>query len=201
MLQKPRKNPQILTDNPQSFPSLCLVETGLYEFHKMTMIVRKHNIENITSFVMIDFESISYLHYRLKTSIATEMDLKNSYKCFKALDNFAPRQKKILQSKQHGFHEQNFEKGPHEKKPLRKKRLQNRSESNKITTDSETIAQLFYEKQKKITTPTQTISEKVTRVKGKKLTEDTENAEILSDFLFNEAKSQNPKIPYYKSIG
>lgn len=86
-----KKNPQILTDNPQSFRSLCLVETGLYEFHKMTMIVRKHNIENVTSFVMIDFESISYLHYRVKTSIATEMDLKNSYKCFKALDNFAPR--------------------------------------------------------------------------------------------------------------
>ena len=39
------KNPSykdvILTDNPQIFQSLCVVETGLYDFRKMTMIVVK----------------------------------------------------------------------------------------------------------------------------------------------------------------
>ena len=36
------------------------------------------HIVTIRSFVMINFESIFYIHYRLKTSIVTEMGFTNS---------------------------------------------------------------------------------------------------------------------------
>ena len=94
----------ILTNSPLSFQSSGVIETGLSDFHKMTVTVIK------TTFQKLDPKIIHYRDYRkynnysfrqdlLFTLVMENINLSNGLRkfidiCMKSLDKFAPRKKK-----------------------------------------------------------------------------------------------------------
>ena len=105
------KNPQnpscidlILTNSPLSFQSSGVIETGLSDFHKMTVTVMK------TTFQKLDPKITHYRDYRkycndsfrqdlLSTLVMENINLSNGLQkfigiCIKTLDKFVPRKKK-----------------------------------------------------------------------------------------------------------
>ena len=86
------KNPQnpscmnlVLTKTPYSLQSSCVIETGLPDFHKMTVTVmkttyKKLKLRTVKISVMTHFEKFFWRNWLRKILIETVMVLRNFYK-------------------------------------------------------------------------------------------------------------------------
>ena len=137
------KNPQntscidsILTNSPLSFQSSDVIETGLSDFHKMTVTFMK------TTFQKLDPKIINYRNDRkycndsfrqdlLSPLVMENINLSNGLQkfigiCIKTLDKFAPRKKKYSRGK-------SLCRTHMKRTRLRKCYLKNRSEQNRLS--------------------------------------------------------------------
>ena len=95
----------ILTNSPGSFQSSCAIETGLSDFHKMTVTVMKTSFQKLKPRVIIyrDYDSFCNEVYRdnLTEELSKQNFEENSlekflYTCRVILDRQAPRKKKYV---------------------------------------------------------------------------------------------------------
>ena len=94
----------ILTNSPGSFQSSCAIETGLSDFHKMTVTVIKASFQKLKPRVIIyrDYDSFCNEVYRdnLTEELSKQNFVENSLEkfidtCRVVLDRQAPRKKSI----------------------------------------------------------------------------------------------------------
>ena len=116
----------VLTENTRRLGYLTFI--GWPELlHKQILkdwIQKSHTIRAKKSFVILDLENISYLHYCLKTLILTSVNLKSSFKYVSRLWTILHHVRKNTLDRKQVFHEQNFETRQDEKKWFQKKIFQ-----------------------------------------------------------------------------
>ena len=133
----------ILTNSPLSFQSSGVNETGLSDFHKMTVTVMK------TTFQKLDPKIIHYRDYRkycndsfrqdlLSTLVMENINLSNGLQkfigiCIKTMDKFAPRKKKYSRGNNMQFMNKSLCRAHMKRTRLRKCYLKNRSEQNRLS--------------------------------------------------------------------
>ena len=132
----------ILTNVPRSFQSTCVVETGLSDFHLMTLThmrsfkKHQHRIINYRS-----YKNFSNEEYRetLINNLSKESFINNDdgfqrfcHVSLDALNKHAPRKKKHAPGNQMPFFNKDLLKAIMTRTKLRNISLQNRSEENRI---------------------------------------------------------------------
>ena len=136
------KNPEnpscidlILTNNPNSFQNSGVIETGLSDFHKMTVTVMKTNVMHYR-----DYRKFSNDRFRknLISHLSTEnirVEFNGMEKflqiCIKALDELAPQKKKYSRGNNMPFINETIKKAFMTRTHLRNIYLKNRSDNNK----------------------------------------------------------------------
>ena len=95
----------ILTNSPRSFQCSCVVETGLSDFHKMTVTVMKTTfqrmpakIRNYRDYRHFDINTFrESILYKLAKESVSNTDLTKFIEiCLKTLNNYAPSKKSII---------------------------------------------------------------------------------------------------------
>ena len=152
MINKPTcyKNPNqpscidlILTNCPNSFQHSCTVETGLSDFHKMTITVMKTTYKKLEPRIINyrDFKSFCNDSFRESLQQALSITSVNgcdeAYKgfitsCKKSLESHAPLKKKYVRGNQSPFMNKDLSKAIMVRTKLRNIFLKNRTEENKI---------------------------------------------------------------------
>ena len=130
-----------LTNSPRNFQSSCVVETGLSDFHKMTIIVNK------SWYQKLDPRVINYRDYKRfsNQSYLSELTIKLSHQsfedddpskflnvCLSVLNQHAPRKKKFVRGNQAPFMNKNFSKATMIRSKLRNYFLKNKSEESRV---------------------------------------------------------------------
>ena len=131
-----------LTNKPRSFQTKCIIETGLSDFHRMTISVLKMHFRklppkviNYRNFKKIDNERfMNSLHYTLSEE---QFDYsKNPDKFFETcqtvLIKHAPRKKKYVRGNNKPFMTKAYSKAIMHRTRLRNKFLKNPTDSNKV---------------------------------------------------------------------
>ena len=143
------KNPErptcidlMLTNSPRSFQNSMVVETGLSDFHKMTVTVLKMFFQKIKPKVIYyrDYKNYSnevfrekIVHY-LDSMVFSDID--NTFQsflnaCLGALNSQAPIKQKYIRANQAPFMNKELNKAVMDRSRLRNKYLINRTEENK----------------------------------------------------------------------
>ena len=143
------KNPErptcidlMLTNSPRSFQNSMVVETGLSDFHKMTVTVLKMFFQKIKPKVIYyrDYKNYSnevfiekIVHY-LDSMVFGDID--NTFQsflnaCLGALNSQAPIKQKYIRANQAPFMNKELNKAVMDRSRLRNKYLINRTEENK----------------------------------------------------------------------
>ena len=134
----------VLTNVPRSFQSACVVETGLSDFHLMTLTVMRK------SFKKYQPKTINYRSYKNFSNAKYRETLINNFSkenyinnddgfqgfCHISLDalhKHAPRKKKHAQGNKMPFFNEELSKATMTRTKLRNIFLQNRSEENRIS--------------------------------------------------------------------
>ena len=143
------KNPEnpscidlILTNNPNSFQNSGVIETGLSDFHKMTVTVMKTTFEKLKPNIIHyrDYRKFSNDKFRenLISRLSTEnirVDCNGMEKflqiCIKTLDELAPQKKKYSRGNNMPFINKTIKKAFMKRSRLRNIYLKNRSDNNK----------------------------------------------------------------------
>ena len=159
------KNPQnlscidlILTNSPYSFQNSCAIETGLSDFHKMTVTVMKTTYEKLKPRITNyrDYKNFCNDTFRQKLleKLATENINTNCSGlekflqiCVNTLNNLAPCKKKYSRGNNMPFMNKSLTMTH-----MKRSRLRNLYLKDKTETSSATIVYLFCEKLKKIIT-------------------------------------------------
>ena len=146
----------ILTNKPQSFHSTCVLETGLSDFHKMTVSILKMHFRKLRPKVISYRDFTKFENERIMDSPYLALNIQN-IDYTKNLDLFfnihqnelnhrAPREKKYIRGNNKPFMTKTLSKFIMERKRFRKKFfLKNPTNENR---DKETFAHLFSEKKK-----------------------------------------------------
>ena len=161
------KNPEnpscidlILTNNPNSFQNSGVIETGLSDFHKMTVTVMKTTFEKLKPNMIHyrDYRKLSNDKFRenLISCLSTENIRVDCYGmakflqiCIKTLDDLAPQKKKYSRGNNMPFINKTIKKAFIKRSRLRNIYLKNRSDNNKREYNKQrNYCYLFYEKQK-----------------------------------------------------
>ena len=137
------KNPEnpscidlILTNSPRSFQSSCAIETGLSDFHKMTVAVMKTSFQKLKPRIVSyrNYNSFDNEEYRdnLIEELSKQSFEKNSLHkfldtCRTVLDKQAPRKKKYVRGNHSPFMNKELSKAIMTRTRLRKKYLKNRT--------------------------------------------------------------------------
>ena len=143
------KNPEnpscidlILTNSPYSFQNSCVIETGLSDFHKMTVSVMKTTFQKLKPKIVNyrDYSGFSNDDFRknLLHNLSLEIINTNSNGlekflqiCIKTLDKMVPIKKKYVRGNNMPFFNKELS-GPHKKRTqLRNRFLKKRSNQNK----------------------------------------------------------------------
>ena len=133
----------ILPNVPRSFQSTCVVETGLSDFHLMTLTVMRKSFKNYQP-KMINYRSYkNFLNEKYRETLInnwSEENVINNDDGFKrfchisldALNKHAPLKKKHARGNQMPFFNKELSKAIMTRTKLRNIFLQNRSEENRI---------------------------------------------------------------------
>ena len=132
----------ILTNKPQSFQHSYLIETGLSDFHKMTVTVMKTFFEKLQPRV-VNYRDYKYFENdRFRTDLLSEFGKANIEEkenglnnllnaCKRILDIHAPRKQKYTKGKNKPFMNKALSKEIMRRTRLKNKFLKDRSEENK----------------------------------------------------------------------
>ena len=130
----------ILTNCPRSFKNSCAIESGISDFHKLAVSVRK------TSYKKTELKSITYRSYKsfynnnfreeLWQVVSKRENCDTNFKsfissCNKILDQHAPQKKKYLRGNQSPFMNKNLFKAIMLRSKFRNIFLKNRTEENR----------------------------------------------------------------------
>ena len=142
MLRKPSYVDLILTNKSRSFQNFCTFETGLSDFHKMTLTVLK------SSFAKQKPRILNYRNYKFFNNTLfrdqvlsglinpnlqiNNKDLKHFKKTYRSVINtIAPLKSRFIRANQSPFISKEIQWGVMVRPKLRKKFLKSRSESDK----------------------------------------------------------------------
>ena len=130
-----------LTNCPSSFCSSCVVETGLSDFHKMTLIVTKTHFERLKPRILKyrDYKNYSQENFRndliARLSIET-FDNDNPSKflniCNEVIKRHAPLKQKSIRGNQAPFMNKELSRANMKRSMLRNKFLREKSEENRV---------------------------------------------------------------------
>ena len=95
----------ILTNNPSSFQNSGVIETGLSDFHKMTVAVMKTTIEKLKPNIIHYMDYIKFPNDKFRENLISHLSTENIRVdcndmekflqiCIKTLDELAPQKKK-----------------------------------------------------------------------------------------------------------
>ena len=133
----------ILTNVPRSFQSTCVVETGLSDFHLMTLTVMRKSFKKYQPKIINyrSYKNFSNEKYRetLINNLSKENFINNDdgfqrfcHISLDALNKHVPRKKKHARGNQMSFFNKELSKAIMTRTKLRNIFLQNRSEENRI---------------------------------------------------------------------
>ena len=144
------KNPEkpscidfLLTIRPKSFQNSSVVETGLSDFHKMTVTVMKTTFEKLKPRVSYFRNWNEFCNENFRTQLLNKLSLDNFNNssndinifleiCINTLDVFATRKKKYLRGNNMTFMSKNLVNAHRKRTHLRNEFLKNRTESNRV---------------------------------------------------------------------
>ena len=132
----------ILTNEPRSFQTTCVIETGLSDFHLMTLTVMRKSFKKLKARV-INYRS--YKHFsnevfreNLLGKLSQQTFVNNDYGfekfcniTLKTLDKYAPRKAKHARGNQMPFMTKDLSKNIIKRSRLRNKYLKNKNEENR----------------------------------------------------------------------
>ena len=132
----------ILTNVPRSFQTTCVIETGLSDFHLMTLTVMRKSFKKLKARV-INYRS--YKHFSnevfresLSGKLSQQTFVNNDYGfekfyniTLKTLDKYAPRKAKHARGNQMPFMTKDLSKNIMKRSRLRNKYLKNNNEENR----------------------------------------------------------------------
>ena len=132
----------ILTNVPRSFQTTCVIETGLSDFHLMTLTVMRKSFKKLKARV-INYRS--YKHFsnevfreNLLGKLSQQTFVNNDYGfekfcniTLKTLDKYAPRKAKHARGNQMPFMTKDLSKNIMKRSRLRNKYLKNNNEENR----------------------------------------------------------------------
>ena len=140
------KNPEnpdlILTNKPRSFQSTCVIETGLSDFHRMTVSVLKTHFRKLPPKVVTyrdfkKFENEKFMDSLKLTLNSQDVDYTKNPQlffelCRNELEHHAPRKKKYLRGNNKPFMTKALSKSIMERTHLRNTFLKNPIVANKL---------------------------------------------------------------------
>ena len=132
----------ILTNKPRSFQHSCVIETGLSDFHKMTVTVMKILFEKLQPRVVNYRDYKHFENHKFRTDLLSELSKANieenenglnnlNNACKRILDIHAPRKQKYARGNHMPFMNKALSKEIMRRTRLRNKFLKDRSEENK----------------------------------------------------------------------
>ena len=143
-----KENPSIidlmLTNSPYSYQNSCAIETGLSDFHKMTVTVLKTFFQKKGSKVISYRDDKNYSNDIFRQLINDDFNVlhqtSNEHQplqtylnvCIRALDVCAPRKTKYVRANNSPFMNKNISKAIMTRSRLRNKFLRNRTPENRI---------------------------------------------------------------------
>ena len=144
--EKPTIIDLILTNKPKCFQHSCTYETGISDFHKMTITVMKVIFKkqkpkiifycNYNNFDKKSFKE--YLRLSLEAYDPSEFALKDFQNvCLTSLNSFAPLKKKYVRANQASFMNKELKKAIMVRSKLRNKFLKSRSEEDRKTNNKQ----------------------------------------------------------------
>ena len=136
----------ILTNNPLSFQNSGVIETGLFDFHKMIVTVMKTTYQKLDPKVTeitthyrdySTFYNDNFREHLLSALVMENLDTNNDSEkflavCVKTVDRFAPYKKKHLRGNNMPFMNKSLSKAFMRRSQLRSKYLKKRSETNRL---------------------------------------------------------------------
>ena len=143
--EKPNCIDLILTNRPKSFQSTCVIETGLSDFHRMTVSVLKMHFRKLPPKV-ITYRNFS--NYENANFINSLNDVLNEHEnqehllndpdcfykvCVEVLNRHAPQKKKYVRGNNKPFMNKTLSKAIMQRTKLRNKFLKDPTEHNKIS--------------------------------------------------------------------
>ena len=130
----------ILTNSPRSFQSSCAIETGLSDFHKMTVTVMKASFQKLKPRVINYRKYSSFSSEKYREDLVRELSEVNFKDnsisqfletCVNVLNKHAPRKKKFLRGNHSPFMNRELSKAIMTRTRFRNKFLKNRSDANR----------------------------------------------------------------------
>ena len=117
--EKPSCIDLLLTNRPKSFQNSSVVETGLSDFHKMTVTVMKTTFEKLKPRVCYFRNWNEFCNEKFRTQLLTKLSLENFNNssnginrfmeiCVNTIDIFASRKKKYLRGNNMPFMKKNL---------------------------------------------------------------------------------------------
>ena len=137
----------ILTNKPRSFQHSCVIETGLSDFHKMTVTAMKTFFEKLQPRVVYYRDYKHFENDKFRTDLLSELGKANIEEnenglnnllnaCKRILDIHAPRKQKNARGNHMHFMNKALSKEIMTRTRLRNKFLKDRSEENKKSTQN-----------------------------------------------------------------
>ena len=135
----------ILTNRPKSFQRTCVIETGLSDFHRMTVSVPKMHFRKLPPKVITYRNFSNYDNANFKNSLndvlnehESQEHLLNDPDCFykvcaEVLNRYAPQKKKYVRGNNKPFMNKTFSQTILQRTKLRNKFLKDPTEHNKIS--------------------------------------------------------------------
>ena len=206
----------ILTNSVRSFQNSCALETGLFDFLKTTAIVLKSYLEKKQPKI-ISYRDFPSNHFRKQilldfstlhlSSDSPSLDLYVDI-CIRALDIYAPKNKKYLRANSSPFMNKAISKAVMNRARLRNKFLNNRSAENKLAYNLQrnycasltrqrgvittilitriSLIAIFFGPVKLFVSDKGSIKQKITLIKNDKIIgNNTEISEIFNNFFSN----------------
>jgi hypothetical protein len=130
----------ILTNRPRSFQGTVLIETGLSDFHKMTLTVLKMHFEKQTPKIVHYRDYNSFNHDEFRKDVIETLRIFNAedvdYNIFninflKVLNRHAPQKQRYVRSNQSKFMDKELNKAVMKRSRLRNKFIKEKTQASK----------------------------------------------------------------------
>ena len=127
----------ILTDKPRSFQSTCVIETGLSDFHRMTVSVLKMHFRKLPPKIIRYRDYKSFENERFMDSLILALNSRNidytkNPDVFFEVNHNAPRKNKYIRGNNKPFMTKALSKSIMERTHLRNKFLKNPTNENRL---------------------------------------------------------------------
>ena len=151
----------VLTNRPKSFQTTCVIETGLSDFHRMTVSVLKMHFRKLPPRIISYRDFSNYHNTNFINSLTeilfegenTESFVKDPdcfYKvCTEVLNQHAPRKKKYVRGNNKRFMNKALSKAIMQRTKLRNKFLKDRQQKINFPTASKEIGVFHYYQKKR----------------------------------------------------